>query len=105
MKKIILSALLMSAFSIGLFAKGNVKMPIIEKGTFEVSTAIKVEQGFKQKVSKPLVNVCTSTWLPICAGGRTVGYMSAYVCAADHTALYNLLSSFQCSGGSSGNLE
>jgi hypothetical protein len=108
MKKIILSALFVTAFSMGLFAKGSVEVPAITKAALEVSTTIEAIDCFEEEVNAPLVTVCTNTYIPVCSGSETVYYFPATVCAANQEALNNLISSFQCSpntGGGNGNQQ
>ncbi len=86
MKKLILSLFMVAIC--GLAHAGNAVEPSkIVKFASKVSVTIKVVKISSEDVE------CTNTYIPICDGGNTVGYMAATVCDSN---LVGFLISLNC---------
>ncbi len=104
MKKLIVSALFLTAFSGGLFANRAVNPLMISKNTLQSPATNKKQLNeavcFTKNSNKAIaVQVCTNAPIPICSNGVAIAYVSMTLCASTESALLNLISSFQCTGG------
>ena len=85
MKKLILSALFVSAFSMGLFAKGSVEVPAVS--ALEVSVTLETTQLVEEE------DECITTYIPICSDGVAIDWIVVRICAPNP---YDLADSMGC---------
>jgi hypothetical protein len=84
MKKLLFSALFLTTFSSGLFAKQEVEVPLLDKSISKVNDEL--------LLSKDDVE-CSSVPIPICEDGVVIGHITMTVCSPN---LPDFIEKFDC---------
>ena len=85
MKKVIISALFLTAFSSGLFAKETIEAPVVEKEVLTSNAIVTPSEDDEY---------CTNISFQVCGDGWAMTF-SGYACAASEGDLYDKIDAAQ----------